>query len=40
MLRIPNQQNLQPELYRTEFLVWKIQKIPTCEQLSEIERLY
>ena len=30
MLRIPNQQNLLPELYRTEF---SVQKIPTCEQL-------
>ena len=30
MLRISNRQNLQPELYRMEFLV---QKIPTCEQL-------
>ncbi len=33
MLRIPNRQNLLPELYRTEFLV---QKIPTCEQLRQI----
>ena len=30
MLRIPNRQNLLPELYRTEF---SVQKIPTCEQL-------
>ena len=30
MLRIPNRQNLQPELYRTEF---SVQKIPTREQL-------
>ena len=30
MLRIPNRQNLLPELYRTEF---SDQKIPTCEQL-------
>ena len=29
MLRIPNRQNLLPELYRTEF---SVQKIPTCEQ--------
>ena len=31
MLRIPNRQNLLPELYRTEF---SVQKIPTCEQPS------
>ena len=30
MLRIPNRQNLLPELYHTEF---SVQKIPTCEQL-------
>ena len=30
MLRIPNRQNLHPELYCTEF---SVQKIPTCEQL-------
>ena len=30
MLRIPNRQNLLPELYRTEF---SVQKIPICEQL-------
>ena len=30
MLRIPNRQNLLPELYRTDF---SVQKIPTCEQL-------
>ena len=30
ILRIPNRQNLQPELYRTEF---SVQKIPACEQL-------
>ena len=30
MLRIPNRQNLLPELYRTEF---SVEKIPTCEQL-------
>ena len=29
MLRIPNRQNLLPELYRTEF---SVQKNPTCEQ--------
>ena len=28
MLRIPNRQNLHPELYCTEF---SVQKIPTCE---------
>ena len=33
MLRIPNRQNLLPELYRTEF---SVQKIPTCEQLRQI----
>ena len=33
MLRIPNQQNLLPELYRTEF---SVQKIPTCEQLPSV----
>ena len=30
MLRIPNRQNLLPELYRTEF---SVQKIPTYERL-------
>ena len=30
ILRIPNRQNLQPELYRTEL---SVQKIPACEQL-------
>ena len=29
MLRIPNRQNPQPELYHTEF---SVQKIPTCKQ--------
>ena len=33
MLRIPNRQNLLPELYRTEF---SVQKIPTCEQLPSV----
>ena len=33
MLRIPNRQNLLPELYRTEF---SVQKIPTCEQLQTL----
>ncbi len=33
MLRIPNRQNLLPELYRTEF---SVQKIPTCEQLQSV----
>ena len=32
MLRIPNRQNLHPELYCTEF---SVQKIPTCEQLQK-----
>ena len=35
MLRIPNRQNLLPELYRTEF---SVQKIPTSEQLRDAFR--
>ena len=31
MLRVPNRQNLPPELYRTEF---SVQKIPTCDQIT------
>ena len=34
ILRIPNRQNLQPELYRTEL---SVQKIPACEQLPETD---
>ena len=37
MLRIPNRQNLLPELYRTEF---SVQKILTCEQLRKLQLLF